>query len=116
MDSLDLANQITDIIIDKQGEDVLVLDLQGITTIADYFVICSGGSTRQLDALQSAIREGMKKASERMLPLSIEGTPESGWILLDYGSVITHLFNPSTRDFYRLEDLWLNARVVKRIQ
>ena len=116
MDSLDLANQITDIIIDKQGEDVLVLDLRGITTIADYFVICSGGSARQLDALQSAIREGIKKADERTLPLNIEGTPESGWILLDYGSVIAHLFNPSTRDFYQLEDLWLNARVVKRIQ
>ena len=116
MEGLDLANRITEIIVDKQGENILILDLHDITTITDYFVICSGASRRQLDALQSAIREGMKKAGESILPQSVEGGPESGWILLDYNSVIVHLFDPETRDFYRLEELWKNGRVVTRIQ
>ncbi len=116
MDSLELANQITDVIVDKQGEDILILNLQPVTTITDYFIICSANSRRQLDALQGSIREALKKAEERTLPLSMEGTPESGWILLDYGGVIVHLFETATRAFYRLEDLWQNAPVVTRIQ
>jgi ribosome-associated protein len=116
VDSLALANQITDVIVDKQGEDVLVLNLQTTTTIADYFVICSAKSRRQLDALQSSIREALKKGDERILPLNMEGTPESGWILLDYGGVIVHLFEYATRAFYGLEELWQNAPVVARIQ
>ena len=115
MDSLELANQITDVIVDKQGEDVLVLNLQPVTTITDYFVICSAKSQRQLDALQSSIREALKKTEEHLLPLGMEGAPESGWILLDYGGVIVHLFEHATRTFYKLEELWQNAPVVARI-
>ncbi len=116
MDSLELANHITDVIVDKQGEDILILNLQPVTTITDYFIICSANSRRQLDALQSSIREALKKVEERILPLNMEGTPDSGWILLDYGGVIVHLFEHATRAFYRLEDLWQNAPVVTRIQ
>ncbi len=116
MDSLELAHYITEIIVDKQGEDVLVLDLHDITTITDYFVICSGTSRRHLDALQSAIREGLKKSEWSLLPNSLEGTPDSGWILLDYNGVIVHLFEPDTRSYYDLEGLWKSGRTVTHIQ
>ncbi|MBN2390309.1 MAG: ribosome silencing factor [Anaerolineae bacterium] len=116
MESLALAHRIAEIIVDKQGEDILILDLQEITTFTDYFVICSGTSRRQLDALQSALREELKKTDERILAFNVEGGPDSGWILVDYNSVIVHLFDPEMRDFYRLEELWKNARVVARIQ
>lgn len=116
MESLDLANQIAEIIVDKQGEDILILDLRGVTTFTDYFVICSGTSRRQLDALQSAVREEMKKSGQHILAHNVEGDAEAGWILLDYNSVIVHLFAPETRVFYNLEELWKNGRVVTHIQ
>lgn len=116
MESLELANRIAEIIVDKQGEDILILDLREVTTFTDYFVICSGSSRRQLDALQSALREALKKTDEQVTPYHVEGLPDSGWVLMDYNSVIVHLFDPEVRNFYRLEELWKNGRVVARIQ
>ncbi|MBN1248599.1 MAG: ribosome silencing factor [Anaerolineae bacterium] len=116
MESLELANQIVEIVVDRLAEDVLILDITEVTTFTDYFVICTGNSRRQLDALQAAIREELKQIEEVALPISIEGDPDGGWILLDYNSVIVHLFSPETRAYYQLEDLWKNGRVVARIQ
>lgn len=116
MESLELANRIVEIIVDKQGEDVLVLDLQEVTTFTDYFVICSGTSQRQLTALAGAISEALKQGEERVTPYHIEGEAEGGWVLMDYNSVIVHLFSPEKRDYYDLEGFWQNARVVVRIQ
>ncbi len=116
MESLELAHRITEIIVDKQGEDILILDLQAVTTFADYFVICSGASRRQLDALENALREELKKTDNPVAPLSVEGEPDSGWVLMDYNSVIVHLFDPEIRSFYSLEELWKNGRIVARIQ
>lgn len=116
MESLELANHITDVIVDKQGEDVLILDLQEVTTFTDYFVICTTTSRRQLDALQSAIREAMKQDEKNRLAMNVEGDADSGWILLDYNSVIVHLFDEEMRAYYQLEELWKNARTVARIQ
>ena len=116
MESLALAHRIAEIIVYKQGEDILILDLHEVTTFTDYFVICSGTSRRQLDALQSVLREELKKTDEHIMAFNVEGAAESGWILVDYNSVIVHLFDPEMRDFYRLEELWKNARVVARIQ
>ena len=104
-----------DILSEKKGEDVLLLDLRGLTTLTDYFVICSGTSDRQLGALVAAVREVMKK-DHGVLPLHIEGEPPSGWVLMDYGSVVVHVFAPELRAFYDLEGLWHQARVVVRIQ
>lgn len=116
MEGLELARRISEIIVDKQGEDILILDLQAVTTFADYFVICSGTSRRQLDALQSTLREELKKMEPPVAPLSVEGEPDSGWILMDYNSVIVHLFDPEVRHFYNLEELWKSGRTVARIQ
>ena len=116
MDSLELARKIADIIVEKQGEDILILDLHGLTTITDYFVICSGGSRRQLDAIKNATLEGIKKEAESLLPKSVEGNADSGWILIDYIDVIVHLFDADIRDYYQIEDLWKAGRVVAHIQ
>ena len=116
MESLELANRITDVIVDKQGEDVLILDLQEVTTFTDYFIICTTTSRRQLDALQGAVREAMKQEENYRVAMNVEGDAESGWILLDYNSVIVHLFEQEMRDYYQLEELWKNARIVARIQ
>jgi ribosome-associated protein len=116
VESLELANQIAEVIVDRLGEDVLILDLREVTTFTDYFVLCTADSRRLLDALQSSIREEMKKGDKRKIAMNVEGDPDSGWILIDYNSVIVHLFSPEMRDYYRLEELWKNARVVARIQ
>jgi ribosome-associated protein len=81
--------------------------------IADYFVLCSGASERQVEAIHEHILTGLKEMGIR--PLHLEGTGPSGWILMDYGSVIAHIFLPVTRQYYNLEQLWRNARTVVRI-
>lgn len=102
------------IISDKKGEDILLLDTRPVSFIADYFVIANAASERQLKAIADEIQKQLKR--DRILPLGVEGKPNSGWVLLDYGSVITHLFSPGMRDYYRLEKLWEKAPVVVRMQ
>jgi ribosome-associated protein len=114
LEATELAKKIVDIAADKKAEDVVLLDIRRLTTIADYFVICSGTSERQIAALTQAVMEEMDK--EDVAPLHSEGISESGWVLLDYGSVIVHIFAPEVRDYYRLERLWSQALTVVRIQ
>jgi ribosome-associated protein len=116
VESLGLANLITDIIVDLMGVDIVVLDLTAITTFTDYFIIASGSSHRQLDAMQNRIREEMKKLDEPILARNVEGVSDTGWVLIDFNSVIVHLFDHEKRAYYQLEELWKNARVVAHIQ
>jgi len=92
---------------DKKAQDVLVLELKGLSIIADYFVICSGESTTQVRAIVEAIEEHFLKKGTR--PLGIEGLNYSHWVLIDYGDVIIHVFEEETRAYYQLEKLWLDA-------
>ena len=115
LEPIELARKIVDILTDAKGEDVLLLDVHDVTVATDYFILCNGASERQLGALRSNVREDVKQEND-ILPLRIEGTPSSGWILMDYGSVVVHLFIPELRAFYDLEDLWRDGRVVVRIQ
>jgi ribosome-associated protein len=102
-----------DFAVAKLAEDVLLLDIRPVSTIADYFVICSGASERQIQSICEDIWAELKGAGIR--PLHSEGAASSGWILIDYGSVIVHIFLPQTRDYYGLEQLWKDARTVVRI-
>jgi len=95
------------------GEDVLLLDIRPISPIADYFVLCTGTSERQLQAIYQDIRDKMGEMGARAL--HAEGLSGSGWILMDYGSVIVHIFLPQVRRYYNLEQLWRNARTVVRM-
>ena len=109
-----LAHTIVDTLEDKKGEDILLLDLEGVASFTDLFVICSGGSERTLKALSNEVRKVVKQRYDQR-PLQVEGDSRSGWILLDYGGVILHLFSPTLRDYYALEQLWTDGRVVLRI-
>jgi ribosome-associated protein len=102
------------LISDKQGTDILLLDTRAVSVIADYFVIATTGNERQMKAIADDVQKQLKKQS--ILPLGVEGTPASGWVLLDYNGVIVHLFSAAMRDFYRLEKLWARAPIVVRMQ
>jgi ribosome-associated protein len=102
------------LISDKKGADVLLLDTRPVSFLADYFVIATADNERQMKAIADDIQKQLKKDS--ILPLGVEGKPDSGWVLLDYNGVIVHLFNPAMRDFYRLEQLWERAPIVVRMQ
>lgn len=99
---------------DKQAHDIIMLDLRGLTTIADYFVVCSAESERQLRAVVNAIDEELVKNGARQP--RIEGSPETGWVLLDFSDVIVHVFTEEQREFYRLERLWKQAQPVVVVQ
>lgn len=114
LEPIELAREIAEIISDKKGSDIIVLDTGKISTLSDYFVIATVESERQARAVVDDIEKKLK--ARRKLPLSVEGELNSGWILLDYGSVIAHIFNPGTRDYYDLEELWSNAPVLVRMQ
>jgi ribosome-associated protein len=96
---------------DKKAGDIVVLDLRGISTFTDYFVICSANSEPQLKAISSSIREQIREQFGRK-PIAEDGYPASQWIILDYGDVIVHLFQGEKREFYSLESLWSDARRV----
>jgi len=111
---LELARRIVDLAEDKKAADIVLLDLTALTTIADYFVICSGGSERQLDAIADGIVGSLR--DEKTKPIGREGTPASHWVLVDFGSVVVHIFTPPERDYYGLEKHWSEARTVLRVQ
>jgi ribosome-associated protein len=114
LESIELAREIAEIISDKKGSDIILLDTGKVSSIADYFIIATVESERQSRAVIDDIEKKLK--SQRKLPMSVDGETTSGWVLLDYGDVIVHIFDPGTRDFYDLEELWSNAPVVVRIQ
>ena len=98
----------------KQAADIVLLDARGICSFADYFVICSGDSGRQIQAIYDEVGHSLKK--EGVLPHHHEGTLDSGWLLLDFGSVIVHIFAPFEREYYQLNKLWSQAIPIVRIQ
>lgn len=101
-------------IADRKGFDIIMLDVRPVSLLADYFIICSGDTERQVKAIVDEILEQADKSGLR--PLQIEGVPASGWVILDYGSIIAHILMPAQRDYYQLERLWSDAPLVVRIQ
>ncbi|HEX6021943.1 MAG TPA: ribosome silencing factor [Solirubrobacter sp.] len=93
--------------LDKKAIDLTVLDVQGVSSVTDYFLVCSGRSAPHVKTIADAIREELKADGVR--PLHTEGQPESGWVLLDYGDVLMHVFLEDTRAYYALERLWGDA-------
>jgi ribosome-associated protein len=101
------AALISRIATDRKAMDVVVLDMRDASSITDYFLICSGGSERQVRAIADAIDEQLGPSG--IASLGVEGYREGHWILMDYGDVIVHVFSEETRDYYDLERLWANA-------
>ncbi|MCS7050651.1 MAG: ribosome silencing factor [Thermomicrobium sp.] len=99
---------------DALATDIQVLDLTALTPFFDLFVLCTAESTRQLRALATHLSEALDELGA--VRRAIEGEPESGWVILDYGTVVIHLFTPEQRAYYRLEDHWVTAHRVLMIQ
>ena len=91
-----------------------MLDIQGLAVFADYFVICTGTSDRMLQALGAAVEEAVRKAFH--LKSRLEGASQDGWILVDCGDVIVHLFSPERREYYRIEELWSQGKILLHLQ
>jgi ribosome-associated protein len=111
---LELARRIVELAEDKKAADIILLDLAGLTTMADYFIICSGGSERQLEAIASGIIGSLR--DEKTKPIGREGTAASHWVLVDFGSVVVHIFTPPEREYYGLEKHWSEARTILSVQ
>ncbi|TET54851.1 MAG: ribosome silencing factor [Anaerolineales bacterium] len=111
MDSIELARQIVDTIVNLKGEDILLLDFREVSILTDYFIIASSLSERQARAIVGAIKQFTKK-SHKLTPFCVDGDAASQWIVLDYGGVIVHILTPQMRDYYDLEGLWQEAAVV----
>jgi ribosome-associated protein len=111
---LELARRIVELAEDKKAADIVLLELVGLTTMADYFIICSGGSERQLEAIASGIIGSLR--DEKTKAIGREGTAASHWVLVDFGSVVVHIFTPPERDYYGLEKHWSEAKTILRVQ
>lgn len=109
--SLELAMAAAQVARDNRGEDIVVLDLRELTPVFDYFVLATGTSRRQLHAISEEVDHRLEDDLKESR-MGIEGYRESQWILLDYGSIVVHLFDSETRDFYAIEGLWTDAKRV----
>ncbi len=109
----DLAHRIVELLADRQAEEIVLLDVRQVASFADYFVIASAMNPRQVRALVETLSKELR--GEGIRPRQ-EGALDSGWVLLDYGAIIVHLFSPEMRAFYGLEELWEAATPVVRVQ
>ena len=114
LEAIEVARKAVEAASDKQAMDIVLLDTRGVCSFADYFVICSGDSERQLKTIYEEIEHILKR--EGVLPHHHEGTVDSGWLLLDFGEVIVHIFASIEREYYQLDKLWSRASTVVRIQ
>ena len=113
LEALELARKAVEAASDKQANDIVLLDARKVCSFADYFVICAGESDRQIRAIYEEVEHALKK--EGVLPGHHEGTVDSGWLLLDYGDVIIHIFAAFEREYYELDKVWDEANLVLRI-
>ena len=114
MDSLELARRVIDVIADQKGENILLLDIQEMSILADYFVIASTSSDRQTKAIVDDLRAKIKQETDTRLS-HVEGDAETGWVLMDYGDIVIHLFSKELRSYYDLEGLWSAGRALVRM-
>ena len=111
MTSIELANNAAQLCLDKRASDVIIMDLRGLTSITDCFVICSVDSDIQAKAVSGHIRDELIK--EKIKPWHVEGYQSKKWVLLDFVDVVVHIFQPEAREFFGLERLWGDAKIIK---
>jgi ribosome-associated protein len=109
--SLELAQRAAAILLDRKGNDVVLLSLKGVSDMTDYFLIVSGTSDTHVRALGSAVLEDLKKETGQMAH-HVEGLQQGRWVLLDYVDFVVHVFHPTLRNFYQIERLWADADVI----
>ena len=103
------VERITNLIMEKKGEDIVILDLRKITSVADFFIITTGNSSIHVKAIAEEIREKMKKEN-KTIPWHIEGLQAQKWILIDYVDIVVHVFDYDSRLYYSIEKLWEDAK------
>ncbi len=113
MEAVEIARKIVETASDRQASDIVLMDARQACSFAEYFVICSGETKRQIEAIRRAIDDVLKK--EGIVSHHREGTADSGWVLLDLGGVIVHIFAPFEREYYQLERLWSKAQLLLRV-
>ncbi len=114
LEAIEAARRAVEAASDKQASNIVMLDIREVCSFADYFVICDGESNRQIEAIRDEI-DGVLRG-EGVTPHHCEGAADSGWVLLDFGRVIIHIFAPAERGYYRLDELWSKATPLVRIQ
>ena len=114
LEAIEVARKAVEAASDKQAMEIVLLDARGVCSFADYFVICSGDSERQIKSIYDEIGHTLKR--EGILPHHREGTVDSGWLLLDFGDVIVHIFASFEREYYQLDKLWSQASTIVRVQ
>jgi ribosome-associated protein len=111
---MELAHTIVNALEDKKGEDIILLDIKGIVSFTDYFILCTASSNRMLNALADGVIE--RTLLEHKMKGRIVGTPDSGWMIIDFGDIIIHLFDADLRRYYKLEELWDEGKILLRLQ
>ena len=111
---MEIARTIVNALEEKKGENITIIDIEEIADFAAYFVICSGTSNRMIQSLLDSAMDVVKK--KHRINARIEGTSHDGWMLADFGDVILHVFSPAQRDYYRLEELWNEGKVLLHLQ
>lgn len=114
LEPIDYARKAVEVASEKQATDILLLDIRKVTTFADFFVIMTAESRRQMEALSADMEEALKHSGAALYHR--EGSSASGWLLLDFSDVIIHLFAPEEREFYGLEERWAQGQQMVRIQ
>ncbi len=108
-----MARALVNSLEERKGENLLLLDIQDVATFTDYFIIANGTSDRMLDALSNTVRDAAR--DQFKLHARSEGRPSDGWLVVDFGDIVVHLFSPDQREFYQLEKLWEHGKVLLRL-
>ncbi len=111
---MDIARALVDALEEKKAENIVLMDLHGVVSFTDYFIICSGTSDRMLDSLADVVQTTAKR--DFKLSSKLEGRSSDGWLLVDFGDIIVHLFYPEQREYYQIEQLWNQSKVLLRVQ
>jgi ribosome-associated protein len=114
LESIEVARRAVEAASNKLAQDLILLDVRQVSSFAEYFVICTAESSRQIDAIVDEVSDQLKK--EGVTPYRTEGDPDSGWVLIDLGFIIVHIFSPEKRAYYKLDELWGEGTPVIRIQ
>jgi ribosome-associated protein len=112
--SSDLAQRIADLLSDRQAQDIVLMDISKVSTFTDFFVIATADNPRQMNALLESLDRDLR--DEGVRPRRKEGTPDSGWVLVDFGDAIVHLFSRDERAYYQLETLWSQGVSIVHLQ
>lgn len=114
LETVDIARKIVDAALERHASDIVLMDLREVCSFTDYFVICSGESERQLRAICDEIDATL--AEDKISPRIHQGSVDSGWLIMDMGTIVVHVFGPEQRQYYSLEEMWGNGSIVLRIQ